>query len=329
MILVKHNKPNDLKPYFSFALEEYILNNLLKENKIFFFQWQIKGIVLGKNQIIENEINLDFARKNKIDFFRRPTGGGCVYNDPQTPLFSIIVSRKGQDFTFKQYLIKIIEVFKKLEVNLYLSGRNDIMLNGKKVSGNAFMKNQNGMIIHGTFLYDCDINTMVRCITPDNEKLISKGISSVSARVDNLKKYLNGMTQKELMTYLNNSLTNEQYSLTSDEILKIEKMSQKYSSKEWIFQEHPQYNKKLKKRFDWGNLEIFLSLDKGRITEINLKGDFFHKEDNLEEFLSKFINVSYNKESIRQILKNIDIQDYILNASNKDFLSVLEEDMFY
>ncbi|WP_284928135.1 lipoate--protein ligase [Candidatus Phytoplasma sp. AldY-WA1] len=329
MILVKYNRVKDLKPYFYFALEEYILNNLLKKDEVFFFQWQIKGVVIGKNQIIENEVNFDFTTKNQIKLFRRPTGGGCVYNDPQTPLFSIITAKKDKNFNFREYLGKIIEAFQKLGINLYFSGRNDIMLNEKKVSGNAFMQNKNGMVIHGTLLYDCDIDTMVRCITPNNEKLISKGITSVSSRVTNLKEHLNGMSQQELMDYLNNYLTNEEYNLTLDEIYKIEKMAKKYSSKEWIFGEHPTYDKNLKKRFHWGNLEIFLSLKNGKILKIIFKGDFFHKENNLSEFLEKFINVSYNKKSLQELLKNIDIKNYIIDASNEDLLSLLEEGTLY
>ncbi|AYJ01233.1 lipoate--protein ligase [Candidatus Phytoplasma ziziphi] len=330
MILVKYNRLKDFKPYFYFALEEYILNNLLKKDEFcFFFQWQIQGVVIGKNQIIENEVNLDFTTKNQIQLFRRPTGGGCVYNDPQTPLFSIITAKKDKNFNFKEYLGKIIEAFGKLGINLYFSGRNDILLNEKKVSGNAFMQNKNGMVMHGTLLYDCDIDTMVRCITPNNEKLISKGITSVSSRVTNLKEHLNGMSQQELMDYLNNYLTNEEYNLTLDEIYKIEQMAKKYSSKEWIFGEHPAYDKKLQKRFNWGNLEIFLSLNKGKISKIIFKGDFFHKENNLSEFLEKFVNVSYNKKSLQELLKNIDIKNYIIDASNKDLLSLLEEGILY
>lgn len=296
MILVKFNKPKDLKPYFYFALEEYILNNLLKKNETFFFQWQIKGIVVGKNQIIENEVNLDFVRENKIDIFRRATGGGCVYNDPKTPIFSIITAQQNQSFNFKTYLNKIVEAFKNLGIELYLSGRNDILINDKKISGNSFMKNKNGMVMHGTLLYDCDIDTMVRCITPDNKKLISKGIQSVSQRVTNLKQFLKGMSQKELTNYLDNYLTDKQYTLTSDETVKVEKMSEKYSSKEWIFGEQPQYDKKLKQKFGWGNLEILLSLDRGTIKNIILKGDFFHKKDNLSELLNNFVKIPYNKK---------------------------------
>ncbi|TVY12260.1 lipoate--protein ligase [Candidatus Phytoplasma pini] len=332
MILVKCNHSESLKPYFYFALEEYFLNNFLNKNEIFFFLWKIHGVVIGKNQIIENEVNLDFLRENKIDIFRRPTGGGCVYNDPQTPLFSIITKKKDKDFSFKKYLVHIIEAFKKLGIDLYFSGRNDILLNGKKVSGSSFMENKNGMIMHGTLLYNCDIPTMIRCITPNDEKLISKGIESVSSRVTNLKKYLNkDITQEKLMTYLENFLTNRIYILSEEEISKIKNMALKYSNKEWIYGEHPFYTKNLKQTFDWGCLEILLSLRKGKIEKIFLRGDFFHKkeENGLFKFTNYFENILYNQEEIKKILEHVNINDYILNAKNEDFLTLLTKGMIY
>ncbi|MGE9276703.1 MAG: lipoate--protein ligase [Candidatus Phytoplasma pruni] len=326
MILVKFLRNIDLKPYFYYALEEYILNNVLKEmDEVFFFLWTIKGVVIGKNQVIENEVNLDYVKKNKINLFRRPTGGGCVYNDEETPLYSIITKRKNQNFTFKEHLNKIIPPFKKLGVDLYFSGRNDILLENKKVSGNAFLQNQNGIIIHGTLLYNCDIDVMVRCITPSNEKLISKGIDSVSARVTNLKDHLDGMSKDELVRYLEKELAQKEYVLSEEEIAKVEMLSQKYSSEKWLYFEHPQYSKTLKKHFSWGKLEILLDLQKGKIQQMNLRGDFFHKEDNLSLFIDPFIDVYYRKEDLEKVLKTHNIGDFILNANNQDLLSLLEE----
>ncbi|MDV3178598.1 MAG: lipoate--protein ligase, partial [Sweet potato little leaf phytoplasma] len=153
MILVKYPLLSHYKPYFYYGLEEYILNYFLKnDDEIYFFFWTMKGVVIGRNQIIENEINLEFIKKNKIEFFRRPSGGGCVYNDFNTPIFSFIFRNKCLDFSFKNYLNRIIKAFNCLGIPLYFSGRNDILLKGKKISGNAFWKNKNGIVMHGTLL---------------------------------------------------------------------------------------------------------------------------------------------------------------------------------
>lgn len=324
MILVKYERKNDLKAYFYFALENYIANNLLcKETDTFFFIWQIKGIVVGKNQIIENEVNLDFLKKNKIPIFRRPTGGGCVYNDPKVPLFSIITKKKDKNFSFKKYLQKIIDAFSNLGINLTFSGRNDLLLNDKKISGSAFMQTKKGMIMHGTLLYDCDIDTMVRALTPNDEKLISKGITSVNSRITNLKKYINNISQKQLHTYLENKLKTEEYFLNSEQVKEIELLSQKYMTKEWIYLEQPEHSKILKKRFFWGMMEILLVLKYGKIEKMILSGDFFHKSDDIALFTKLFKGVLYSLEELKKILLQNDISKYILDASNEDFLSLL------
>ena len=125
MILIKHHNEGNLEPYFYFALEKYVLEHLLKDDETYFFTWRIKGIVSGKNQVIENEINIPYVKEHNVKFFRRPTGGGSVYADENNTMFTIITKRRGQNFSFKNYLVKITDAFKKLDVNLEFSGRND------------------------------------------------------------------------------------------------------------------------------------------------------------------------------------------------------------
>jgi lipoate-protein ligase A len=326
MIWIKTNRLCDLKPYFYYALENYALNHLLKKNskKSFFFIWKIKGVVVGKNQIIENEVNLDYLKEKKIDLFRRPTGGGCVYNDPQTPLFSII-AQKEKNFSFKPFLAKIVLALQKLGLNVQFSGRNDILLEGKKISGNAFMQNQNGMVTHGTLLYNCDFHTMINTITPNNQKLISKGIASVRSRVTNLKEYLPGMSQEQLMNYLIDNLTDQTYVLSEQEVKLLEKESLQFASKEFLFLEQPHHTKILKKRFSWGGLEVFLDVRFGLIEKMTLIGDFFHKEDNLEQFSKLFKRIAYQTTKLQEVLAKTNIGFYILDANNDDFLNLLKE----
>ncbi|MDV3166370.1 MAG: lipoate--protein ligase ['Waltheria sp.' little leaf phytoplasma] len=326
MILVKYPLLSSVyKPYFYYALEEYILNNFLKyDDEIYFFFWTMKGIVIGRNQIIENEINLEFIKKNKIEFFRRPSGGGCVYNDFNTPIFSFIFKNTFLDFSFKRYLNFIIQAFNNLGISLYFGGRNDILFKGKKVSGNAFWKNKNGIVMHGTLLYQCDIDTMIRCITPNNQKLISKGINSVRSRVLNLKDYLPDMTQEILVNYLEKFLKKQELILTEKDLVAINKLAIKYNSFKWLFN-HPMYSKNLQYRFGWGEIKVFLELEDGYIRKMELCGDFFHIQENLEKFCSFFENVLFRTEDIQKVLQNVNINNYILNASNQDFLFLLEQ----
>ncbi len=324
MILIRHHNEGHLKPYFYFALEEYILKELLKDDETYFFTWEIHGVVIGKNQVIENEVNLEFLKQNKIDVYRRPTGGGCVYADHRNTMFSIITKKTNKEFTFRTYLSKIIDSMKLLNLDIEFSGRNDLLYQGKKISGNAFLQNKYGMLMHGTFLYDCDLETMVRAISPSDEKLISKGIDSVRSRVTNLKPYLKNLTQEQLIKHFENTLTNRTYELSPEEITIIDEMSKKYQSKAWIYKKQPGYTKVLKKRISGGLFEIKLDLKDGIIKNLTIQGDFFDKIP-LLSFEQAFVNVAYEKKPIESVLKQYPIESYILDAQTEEFKALLFE----
>ncbi|MFA7417765.1 MAG: lipoate--protein ligase [Acholeplasma sp.] len=324
MILVKHQNEGNLEPYFYFALEKYVLEHLLKDDETYFFTWRIKGIVSGKNQVIENEINIPYVKANNIKFFRRPTGGGSVYADENNTMFTIITKRSGKDFSFKNYLVKIIEAFNKLGVNLEFSGRNDILLDGKKVSGNAFLQNKYGMLMHGTLMYDLDIETMVRALNPPDEKLISKGIASVRSRVNNLKPYLNGMSHDQLVNYLETELTHQVYTLNEKEVQRLIKDGAQYQSHEWLYRSQPEYTQKLSKRFNWGHIDMQLNIKMGVIKDVDITGDFFELKEDLSALEKPFINQTWSYPVIQNIMDKLRVDQIILNATNKDILSLFE-----
>ena len=324
MILIRHNNEGKLKPYFYFALEEYVLNHLLKGDETYFFTWEIHGVVIGKNQVIENEVNLQFLKEHHIDVYRRPTGGGCVYADHRNTMFSIITKRTNKEFSFKTYLSKIIDAMTLLHIDIEFSGRNDLLYQGKKISGNAFLQNKHGMLMHGTFLYDCDLETMVRAITPSDEKLVSKGIDSVRSRVTNLKPHLNGLSQDQLIKHFENTLTNQTYYLSEQEIELIHEMSKKYQTKDWIYKKQPAYTKVLKKRISGGLFEVKLDLDEGIIKHMAIQGDFFDTQS-LSDYTKQFIDRHYDKATVTDILESHPIENYILDAKTDDFKQLLFE----
>lgn len=321
MILVKHHNLGQEEPYFYFALEQYLLNEVLKDGDSFFFTWVIKGVVIGKNQVIENEVNLDYLKSQNIKLFRRPTGGGCVYADENNTMFSII-TKKLPNFSFKDHLIHIVNSMKLLNVNLEFSGRNDILFEGKKVSGNAFLQNKHGMLLHGTLLYNCNLETMVRAITPSDEKLVSKGIDSVRSRVINLKPYLHGLSQEEVVTHLEKTLTNKVYELSEEEILMLKERAKLYASKEWIYRQHPAFTKSLKKRIPGGLFELRLTLKDGRMTNFEILGDYFELKP-LKQFIELFIDKNYTQEVIDEIFENQSLEEYILDVNQAQFRELL------
>ena len=324
MILVKHdNVETNLKPYFYFALEQYILENILKDDEAYFFTWKIKGIVIGKNQVLENEVNLDYTKENNIDIYRRPTGGGAIYADENNSMFTMI-TKKAENFSFKKYLNLIIDAMQKLGLKIEFSGRNDLLYDNKKMSGVAFLQNKYGVLIHGTYMYDVNVETMIRSITPSNEKLISKGIDSVRSRVVNLKDHLNGITQDELINHLEKEITTKEYILSPQEIDIITEMAKKYESKEWRFQKQPPYTKVLKKRISGGVFEIKLDLNKGVIENAKITGDFFDLFP-IELIEKQLTNIPYTKEAITNALNTINLEDMILDIKKDEFLDLLLE----
>lgn len=325
MILVKHHNEGNLEPYFYFALESYVLNALLKDDETYFFTWKIKGIVSGKNQVIENEINFKYVNDEKIKFFRRPTGGGSVYADENNTMFTMITKRSKENFSFKTYLTKLIDAFKEVGVNLEFSGRNDLLLEGKKVSGNAFLQNKNGMLMHGTLMYDLDIETMVRALNPPDEKLISKGISSVRSRVNNLKPYLNGMTQDELILHLEKSLCDKVYEISPEEVEMLNEAAKYYQTTKFLYQDQPGYTRVFKKRFSWGGFELRLDIKDGIIENAKINGDFFELKEDLEPFETQLKGVKWHYPDVIQAFEINGITNYLLGSELSDFEELFKD----
>lgn len=321
MILIKHKNQGNLKPYFYFALEEYIMKNLLKDDEEYFFTWRIKGVVVGKHQVLENEVNLNYLKENDIDVYRRPTGGGTIYADENNTMFSF-VSKKAKKLQFKPYLNLVIEAMSKIGLEIKFSGRNDLLFKDKKISGVAFLQNKHGFLIHGTFMYDVDIETMIRSITPDDEKLVSKGIDSVRSRVVNLKDYLEDMDHDELINHLEKEITTDVYELSAEEEKIISEMALKYEDTEWRFLKQPPYTKVLRKRLQGGLFNITLDLRYGIIKNIKITGDFFDLLP-VEIIEERLIDVPYNENEIRAKLLDIPFKSIIVDADKEEFIQLL------
>lgn len=311
---------------FYLALEEYVLSSKKFTDDVFFL-WDIdKSIIIGKNQLIYSEVNEQYATKMGINIYRRPSGGGAIYADDGCFMFSFIIKNKvvNKEQTFKTYLTTIINALNKINIKAYFSGRNDLLVDGKKFSGNAYYKNINGEVLHGTFMYNTSIEEMVKCITPDSSKLLSKGIASVSSRVTNICEYTT-LSKEELMIYLMNSINNEFMDLSKIDITKIKEIESKYLAREWIYLNNPPYTFKNMKRFSWGKVEVFIVIKKDKVKNIDIKGDFFELKD-LKEILNSLKNVSFTRNKFKEILDKQNINEYILNGVNEDLLDLIFEE---
>ena len=177
---------------FYLAMEEFVAREVEDEA---FFVWRVDPtVIIGRNQVFENEVNIEYCREHAVDAVRRRSGGGCVYSDKGNLMISYISRRGDVSDVFDRYMTALTEALCALGVPAEKSGRNDILVEGRKVSGNAFHQLPDRSIVHGTLLYSTDLEALTEAIRPPVEKLQRHGVESVRQRVMNLSEYVADMT---------------------------------------------------------------------------------------------------------------------------------------
>ncbi|SCI24926.1 MULTISPECIES: lipoate--protein ligase [unclassified Romboutsia] len=317
MLLIYNDNTN---PYFNLAMEEYLLKNT---NEDLFILWRNKpSIIVGKNQNTLSEINIDYVKDNSIPVVRRLSGGGAVFHDLGNINFTFISCNKNSFSDFKKFTQPIIDLLKTLGLNAEFSGRNDLLIDGKKFSGNAQYNYKNKVMHHGTLLFSSQISDLSDALKVKSIKFEGKGIKSVKSRVTNISSHLNEDIdilefKNLLMNYIYSiSSNNTFYNLTKDDIEKIENLvEEKYSTWEWNFGNSPKYSLLNELKYPGGNIEFNLEVEKGFITRIKFFGDFFGKDDisTLEVLLC---GVRHEEQSLRDIFSHINIDNYFLGADS-------------
>ncbi len=304
---------------FYFALEQYLLDK--NDDEVFFF-WDIyPSVIIGRHQLIANEVNEEFINSKGIELFRRVSGGGCVFADEGDFMFTFITNNTNVNDTFKIYLNKFCDALRKININATFTGRNDLLIDGKKFSGNAFFVKGNRSVLHGTFMYDVNIENLVRAITPSKEKLISKGVESVRQRVVNLKEHTD-LTMSEIKEALKSFICDEVIYLSEDEVNLIREKEKDYLTHEWIRGNNPPYSLVKEKRFPNGLVNLRLDITKNRIKNISFGGDFMWLKD-INELAKLFIGLEFTIESIDRVLKEVKVEEYVMGITNNDLLSLL------
>lgn len=315
---------------FYLALEEYVARQLAPAD--YFFMWQVKpSVIFGRNQLIENEVNLDYCRSHNIQMFRRKSGGGCVYADMNNVMMSYITADDQVGFTFNRYISMVVLMLQKLGVDASGSRRNDVMIGNKKVSGTAFYKpvartehHPGRSIVHGTMLYDTDMLNMVGSITPSSAKLLSKGVASVRQRVALLKDYTT-LTLDEFKDHVRKTLCDGKLMLTDDDIQQVQKIEKEYLSDDFIYGKNPQYTIVKKRRIEGvGEFEARIALKNGVIQRVNLMGDYFLVGDLDHGLLDILKGVPLTRSALWSRLPDR-IDDIIMNLMTEDFVRLLTE----
>ncbi|MBO0439858.1 lipoate--protein ligase [Candidatus Enterococcus ikei] len=320
------------------ATEQYLLNERTFDEPLVLFYIQKPCVIIGRNQNVRAEVDLKYAKEHQVVITRRLSGGGAVYDDLGNLSFSFVVNAEHDSFgNFKRFTQPIIDALHEMgATEAEVSGRNDLMIDGKKFSGNAMYIKNKKMYSHGTLMLDVDLDEVSRVLTVSEKKLASKGTKSVRSRVTNLKPYLAKEYQEitteafrdRLLLHLFNAETMDaikmqEYHLTHTDEQAIDQLvTDIYANDAWVFGEEPKYTIKREEKFKGGLIEANISVEKELITAITIYGDYFSQKDT-QEIANLLIGCQYEQEAIKQVLEPIKIDDYFANVSKDEFVQLL------
>jgi len=318
-------------PRINLAIEEYLLKNMdIEKDDFLFFYINQPSIIIGKNQNTIEEINTDYVEANGIIVVRRLSGGGAVYHDLNNLNFSFLTKDDGNSFhNYKKFTQPVVDALAKLGVQAELSGRNDILVEGKKVSGNAQYATRGRMFSHGTLMFKTDVDAVVASLKVKKDKIESKGIKSVRSRVGNISDYLQEpMTVKEFRLEILKSIFGgeeniQYYELTEEDWTNIRKISEdRYQKWEWNYGKSPRFNIQKTHRFPSGSIDIRLEVNRGIIEDITIFGDFFGVGD-VKEIEELLVGTKYNRTTIAEKLADVDIPTYFGGVTKDEFLQLI------
>ncbi len=324
MTYVTFQKDREYSLPFYLAMEEYVARELPAHD--YFFMWQVEPtVIFGRNQLIDSEVDRAYCNENGIGMFRRKSGGGCVYADKSNIMLSYITPSTNVNFTFNRYMLMVEHALQKLGVDARTTGRNDILVGGKKVSGNAFYHLPGRSIIHGTMLYDTNLEHMARATTPSDAKLKSKGVNSVRQHVTTLNSHIS-LSIEELKEFFRSELCRSEHRLTAANVAAIEEIEKEYYTPEFIYGNNPAYSIVKTERIEGvGEFRVSIDAREGKVRKINLAGDFFITGDIDSMLLSRLKGVELKRDSLATALEGVECGDVIMNLKKEQLINLLTD----
>lgn len=334
---------------FYLAMEEYVaehLDLLAGKDAEAFFLWQVPPtVIFGRNQVMAAEVNLPYCREKGIQLYRRKSGGGCVYSDWGNIMLSFITPSTNVAFTFDRFLQRLALALRRAGLNASRSGRNDILVDGKKVSGNAYFLLPKSSVVHGTMLFDSDFDELDKAITPSAEKIKSKGVESVRQHVTNIRPYFETAEKEwqrklaDIRVYKNylvsefcgrkdaegHCIDMEMLTLTPDQIVEIEEIEKGYLDPAFLEGRHNAYTVSRKGKLEGiGEIEADFDIDAGRIRKCHIAGDYFLLKDGLDEYLTALLEGVPDVEAdVAAKLADADLAQFVRDLKVEDFIGIL------
>ena len=318
-------------PRINLAIEEYLLKTMdVEKDPFLLFYINEPSIIIGKNQNTAEEINTDYVDSNGIHVVRRLSGGGAVYHDLGNLNYSFITVDDGNSFrNFRKFTEPVVKALQSLGVNAELSGRNDLMAEGRKISGNAQFATRGRMFSHGTLLFDTEMDEVVSALKVSKEKIESKGIKSIRSRVANISEFLKEpMTVTEFRNAILHSIFEGEenvryYELTGEDWNNIHELSkERYGNWDWNYGKSPKFNIKHSHRFPVGGIDIRLQVEKGIVKDAHIYGDFFGVGD-VSEVEQAIIGSKYERVSLAEAIEGIDVQKLLGGITTEEFLKLI------
>ena len=317
-------------PAWNLAVEQYVFDSLPRD-RMYLMLWQNdNAVIIGKNQNAHAQINEAFVRRHGIKVVRRLSGGGAVYHDMGNLNFTIISDAQGStEINFRLFCSPVIRALEKVGIRAELNGRNDMVIDGKKFSGNAQYMRDGRVMHHGTILFDSNPTILAGALQVDEEKIRAKGVSSVRSRVTNVRPLLpEDLSLEEFRQVLLSSILEEnpgeEYILTEEDLAAIDALRRdRYDTWEWNYGKSPACSVKKQRRFEGcGTVEAYLTMDHGRIQSAEFRGDFFSVRDpaGLAPLLQ---GQPAQPEALENALKDTDIGLFFHGLRNIDLIDLL------
>ncbi len=327
MLLIQNDSHT---PPFNIALDHYMLTGFTQE--VVRLWRNDKSVIIGRNQNAPEEMDLDFIRENDVTVVRRLSGGGAVFQDLGNICFTFVTPYVQGDFNnYDKFTAPIRDYLQTLGVKAELSGRNDLTVDGMKISGNAQTVKNGRIMHHGTLLFSLNMSDLVGALRPKDIKIQSKGIKSVRSRVTNISSHLKTpMTVEEFLAGLENYLLQNMeglkpYTLTAEDENNLQGLiEQRYANWDWNFGHSPACDIRHSSRYECGVVETALRLEGGRLAELSIYGDFFGIRDK-EELEKALIGKPYDRAPLLEALQNLDggLEQYISGLSAEQLCDLL------
>lgn len=326
---------NNYDASLNIALETYLVENRLVDESILLFYINDPSIIVGRNQNTIEEVNQAYVEEKGIRVVRRMSGGGAVYHDRGNFSFCFIKDDDGSFRDFASFTQPVIQALHKMGAKgAELKGRNDLLIEDKKFSGNAMYAKNGRMTAHGTILFDADLEEVTKALKPRKEKFESKGIKSVRSRVTNIKPYVSPEYQKLTTEGFRDLLLLEifgvesrdqvkEFKLTEADWAKVRKIqAERFGNWEWNYGQSPAFAIQMSQKFPFGFVDFRFNVEQGVIKEVKVYGDFFGLGD-ISDVEDALVGVRFEREAVNQVFENLDFNKYFGRVTAEEIISLI------